>query len=90
MKNQDKVIYETYERKNELESLIYNNKEKLGSSYKNFVKPEDVPNLLAILERANTWLYDEGQNSSRGMYVEKIEELKPHFEPIARRYQLAE
>jgi heat shock protein 4 len=58
MKNQDKVIFETYERKNELESLIYNNKEKVGSTYKNFVKPEDVPNLLALLERANTWLYD--------------------------------
>ena len=90
MKNQDRVIFETYERKNELESLIYNSKEKLSSSYKPFVKPEDVPALLAHLERVNTWLYDEGQNSSRGMYVEKIDELKPHFDPIARRYQQAE
>jgi len=90
MKNQDRVIFETYERKNELESLIYNNKEKLGSSYKNFVKPEDVQNLLTILETANTWLYEEGQNSSKGMYVEKIDSLRPHFEPIARRYQQAE
>ena len=90
MKNQDKIIFETYERKNELESLIYNNKEKLGSSFKNFVKPEDVPNLLAILEQANIWLYDEGQSSSRGMYIEKIDSLRPHFEPIARRYQQSE
>jgi heat shock protein 4 len=84
MRNQDKIINETYERKNELESIIYNNKEKLTSTYKNFVKPEDV------LDKANNWLYDQGQNSSRGMYIEKIDELRPHFEPIARRYQHAE
>lgn len=90
MKNQDKLIFETYERKNELESLIYNNKEKLSTTYKPFVNPADVPKLLEILENANNWLYDQGQNASRGQYVEKIDQLKPHFEPIARRHHTAE
>jgi molecular chaperone DnaK (HSP70) len=79
MKNQDRVIHETYERKNELESLIYNNKEKLGSTYKNFVNPADVPKLLEMLEQANNWLYSDGENASRGLYLEKIDALRPHF-----------
>lgn len=90
MKNQDKLIFETYERKNELESLIYNNKEKLTSTYQKFVNPADVPKLLETLENANTWLYDQGQQASRGQYTEKIDQLKPFFEPIARRYYAAE
>ena len=68
MKSQDKVIFETYERKNELESFIYNNKEKLSSNYQKFVNPADVPKLLDMLEKANDWLYNDGQNASRGMY----------------------
>jgi molecular chaperone DnaK (HSP70) len=79
MKNQDRVIHETYERKNELESLIYNNKEKLGSTYKNFVNPADVPKLLEMLEQANNWLYSDGENASRGLYLEKIDALRPYF-----------
>ena len=34
MLNQDRIILETYERKNELESLIYNWKEKTNGSHK--------------------------------------------------------
>ena len=50
MVNQDKLLLETYERKNELESLIYNSKEKLGSSYKDYVNPTDTPAILQALE----------------------------------------
>lgn len=90
MKNQDRIINETYERKNELESLIINSKDKLTSTYKNFVNPADVPKLLETLEKANEWLYSDGQNASRGLYLEKIDALKPSIEPIARRYHQAE
>ena len=37
--NQDKLIIETYEKKNELESTIYNWKEKLTSSHQEYAKP---------------------------------------------------
>lgn len=54
------------------------------------MNPADVPKLLETLETANTWLYDQGQQASRGQYTEKIDQLKPLFEPIARRYHAAE
>ena len=43
MVNQDRHLLETYERKNELESLIYNSKEKLNSVYRDFVQAEKIP-----------------------------------------------
>ena len=68
MLNQDRVIIETYERKNELESMIYGWKEKLGDSHKDFAKAEEVPDILAFLEGQKEWLYNDGENSSRGIY----------------------
>jgi len=43
MVNQDKLILETYEKKNELESSIYNWKEKLSGSHQRFAKPNEIP-----------------------------------------------
>jgi heat shock protein 4 len=40
MMNQDRLIIETYEKKNELESLIYSWRERLTGSHKDYAKPE--------------------------------------------------
>ena len=40
MLNQDKIIIETYERKNELESMIYSWKERILGSHKEYTKNE--------------------------------------------------
>jgi molecular chaperone DnaK (HSP70) len=61
MLNQDKLIIETYERKNELESMIYNWKEKINGNYREFAKENEVPEILQFLEVQNEWLYNEGQ-----------------------------
>jgi len=58
MCNQDRILIETYEKKNELESLAYNWKEKLKGSHKNFVKPEAIPEIIAFLEQTTEWLYN--------------------------------
>lgn len=49
MLNKDRIILETYERKNELESMLYKWKENLVNSHKDFVKAEDVPAILKLL-----------------------------------------
>lgn len=43
MCNQDRILLETYEKKNELESLAYNWKERLNGSHKAYVRPEVIP-----------------------------------------------
>lgn len=43
MANQDKMILETYERKNQLQSLLYSWKEKLNGSHQPYAKPQEIP-----------------------------------------------
>lgn len=61
MLNQDRILIETYERKNELESLTYSWKEKLCGSHQEFGKPEEIPGIVSFLESINEWLYGDGQ-----------------------------
>lgn len=70
------MILTTYEKKNELESLTNSWKDKLSSSHAPFAKAEDIPPILAFLQTQNDWLYSEGENSTRGIYSERIEAVK--------------
>jgi hypothetical protein len=51
------------------------------------VKAEDVPALIQFLESQSEWLYSDGQNSSRGVYNERIEAVKQKVNAIAKRYE---
>ena len=72
MLNQDRIIIETYERKNELESMVYTWKEKLAGSHQQYAEPNSIPEILNYLEQVGAWIYDEGQDANRGTYIEKI------------------
>jgi len=49
MVNQDRLILETYEKKNELESTIYSWKEKLNGSHREYAKAEEIPGIIEFL-----------------------------------------
>jgi heat shock 70kDa protein 4 len=87
MVNQDRLILETYEKKNELESLIYRWKSNITSSHQEFTRPEEVQGLLAFLENENEWLYNDGQNSNRGTYNERINAVRNKVAHIAKKYE---
>lgn len=86
MRNQDRILIETYEKKNELESLAYNWKEKLHGSHKQYARPESIPQTVAFLEQISQWLYGEGNESNRGTYVNKIEQVQGKILDIQKRY----
>jgi heat shock 70kDa protein 4 len=87
MVNQDRLILETYEKKNELESLIYRWKSNITSSHQEFTRPEEVQGLLAFLEKENEWLYNDGQHSNRGTYNERINAVRNKVAHIAKKYE---
>lgn len=90
MVNQDRILLETYEKKNELESLAYNWKEKLQGSHKPYAKPDGIPHIISHMEQISEWLYGEGQDSNRGTYAQKIEEAHAKIMDIQKRYDLYE
>ena len=57
MANQDRLILETYERKNQLESLLYSCKEKVTGNYAAFCVPGEADKIVKIIEAEHEWLY---------------------------------
>lgn len=58
----------------------------MSNSHKEYTKAEDIPAILALLEENSEWLYNDGQNSTRGAYTERIDKINSKILPIKQRY----
>lgn len=87
---EDNLIVETSDRRNELEAYIYSMRDKVDGSLKPYSSSEEKSNFKALLTSAEDWLYGDGFDSTKQMYVRKIEELKALGNPIENREKEAE
>ncbi|PFH55201.1 hypothetical protein XA68_10392 [Ophiocordyceps unilateralis] len=83
---EDKLVADTEEKKNELETYIYDLRAKLDDQYSGFASDEEKTAAKERLEAAENWLYDEGDEASKGVYVAKLEELRSMAGPIVQRH----
>lgn len=83
---QDKLEKERNDAKNAVEEYVYDFRDKLGTVYEKFITPEDMNKLSAILEDTENWLYEEGEDQPKQVYVDKLQELKKYGQPIQMRY----
>jgi heat shock protein 4 len=79
---EDQLIVETSDRRNELEAYIYAMRDKIDSSLSTFSTSEEKSNLKTLLTEAEDWLYNDGFDSTKQMYIRKIDELKALGNPI--------
>ncbi|KAK7285679.1 hypothetical protein RJT34_20457 [Clitoria ternatea] len=47
-----------------------------GKSASEFVMDSDKEALIAKLQQVENWLYEDGEDESKGVYIAKLEELK--------------
>ena len=87
MFNHDRLIRETYEKKNELESYIYDMRQKLSDKFKEYTTQDVINSFSKILGETEEWLYGEGMNSSKSSYNQRIENLKKIGDPIKKRWE---
>lgn len=83
---EDKLVADTEHQKNELESFIYELKEKIHGVYSDFASEDEKSKLQAKLETIEDWLYEEGEDATKAVYVSKIEEIRSVAGPIIQRY----
>ncbi|KAG6041664.1 Heat shock protein hsp88, partial [Claviceps citrina] len=83
---EDKVVADTEEKKNELETYIYDLRAKLDEQYAEFTNEEEKASIKSQLEAAEDWLYDEGDDASKGVYVAKLDELRALAGPIVQHH----
>ncbi|KAK1992501.1 hsp70-like protein [Colletotrichum falcatum] len=83
---EDKLVADTEEKKNELETFIYDLRNKLDDQYAEFASDEEKTKIKEKLEQTEDWLYDEGDDSTKAVYIAKIDEIRSMAGPIIQRH----
>ena len=99
---EDKLVADTEDKKNELETYIYEMRNKIDDQYADFASEDEKSKLKAKLEASEVspfqtfplshtnlrkdWLYDEGEDTTKAVYIAKIDEIRAVAGPIVQRY----
>jgi len=83
----DRVIAETAEAKNALETYVYDFRDRLGGTLAEFCAESQRTTLADLLQKTEDWLYDEGSEQPKAEYVKKLGDLKALGDPIEKRFQ---
>lgn len=79
------------DRKNALEEYIYDMRNKLDNKFAAYVQSSEKEQLLKLLQEAEDWLYsDDGEDSTKSVYVARLDSLKVLGDPITNRFREAE
>ncbi|KAM7254585.1 hypothetical protein ACFE04_003965 [Oxalis oulophora] len=84
---QDRVMEETKDKKNAVEAYVYDMRNKLNDKYHEFVTEQEREQLITKLQETEDWLYEDGEDETKGVYVAKLDELKKQGDPIEERYK---
>ncbi|MED6111330.1 hypothetical protein PIB30_051432 [Stylosanthes scabra] len=84
---QDRVMEETKDKKNAVEAYVYDMRNKLNDRYHEFVTESEKEALITKLQEVEDWLYEDGEDETKGVYVAKLDELKKQGDPIEERYR---
>lgn len=84
---EDKLVADTEDKKNELEAHIYELRGKIDEQYAEFASEEEKTALRAKLEDVENWLYEDGEDATKAVYVAKMDEIRFIAGPIIQRYR---
>nr|POE86232.1 heat shock 70 kda protein 15 [Quercus suber] len=88
---QDRVMEETKDRKNVVEAYVYDMRNKavffLSDKYQEFVTNSEREGFNTNFQEVGDWLYEDGEDETKGVYIAKLEELKKQGDPIEERYK---
>ncbi|XP_040827552.1 heat shock 70 kDa protein 4 isoform X2 [Ochotona curzoniae] len=87
---QDKLEKERNDAKNAVEEYVYEMRDKLSGDYEKFVSEDDRNSFTLKLEDTENWLYEDGEDQPKQVYVDKLAELKNLGQPIKIRFQESE
>uniref|UniRef100_A0A803W7V3 Heat shock 70 kDa protein 4L n=1 Tax=Ficedula albicollis TaxID=59894 RepID=A0A803W7V3_FICAL len=85
MMMQDKLEKERNDAKNAVEEYVYEFRDKLCGVFEKFITEEDSNKLTLLLEDTENWLYEDGEDQPKQVYMDKLQELKKFGQPIQER-----
>jgi len=92
MSNIDRIVKETADMRNELESYVYDMRDKIISE--NQLGPYGTDSeksaFSSALEKTENWLYEEGFDAKKSVYADKLGALKKLGDPLQMRQNEAQ
>jgi len=87
MSNTDRIVRETSDMRNELESYIYDMRDKIisESQLASYCTEDEKSAFSTSLENSENWLYEDGFDANKTAFADKLAELKKLGDPIDRR-----
>jgi len=85
MANADRVIRETADKRNELESYIYSMRDRVIGDLAPYCNDADKASFENALESTENWLYEDGFDATKSVYADKLKGLEKFGVPIERR-----
>lgn len=85
MANQDRMLRETSQARNDLESYVYAIRDKIDGPLKSFAKSSEKDRLKSLCTETEDWLYGDGYDSTKAIYSRKLEELHAIGDQIEKR-----
>ncbi|CAO3627817.1 unnamed protein product [Mucor hiemalis] len=86
----DKLIAATEAAKNSLEEYGYEMRDKILGPLSEYIDPSVKDKFAEDLNAVVDWIYDEGYDAPKSVYVEKLEALKKIGNPVIERYREGE
>jgi len=92
MANSDRVVKETSQMRNDLESYIYSMRDKVvsDSMLGQYGTNEEKEAFTSANDAMENWLYEDGFDANKSVYAEKLAELKKLGAPFETRQAEAE
>ncbi|XP_050218478.1 heat shock 70 kDa protein 16 [Mercurialis annua] len=84
---QDKIVEQAKERKNALESYVYDMRNKLFNTYRSFANDEEREGISRSFQETEEWLYEDGDDETEDAYSSKLQDLNKLVDPIENRYK---
>lgn len=90
MNNRDLLVNRTKDAKNELESYILDNRSRIGDggAWSDFVTADDKSKFLNMANDYESWLYEEGSESTLEEYTLRTAALKNIGAPAQQRWRM--
>lgn len=86
---QDKLEKDRADAKNAVEEYVYDMRDRLYGALEQYVEEKQRIDFSSILSDVENWLYDEGEDQMKQVYIDKLASLKKLGNPICHRYQEA-
>lgn len=82
----DKLEREKADSRNAVEEYVYDMREKISDKLYDYVTDEERKQIMTLLEDTENWLYEDGENETKSVYVKKLEDLRKIGDPVMRKY----